>query len=117
MKRRSTCPDHYPLYDLNQPRLRELVRVHAIPTDGSERFDLLLTRVPGLCECLAKDEKTYRVVGVQHEPVDEDGRGRIGWHALLDVVLEPEPEAPPRKRKAAKRTRRSKSHVRPDKRS
>jgi hypothetical protein len=64
-------------YDRSHPLLRELVDVNVYGDDGVW-FDVLLTRVPGLGEEIHKDEKSYKVVRVWHQPVDDDGRTPFG---------------------------------------
>jgi hypothetical protein len=87
------------------PRLRELVFVHVYAVDGD--FDLLLTRVPGIGEEINQEDRSYKVVRVQHEPVENDGRARLGWHAFVDAELLPSEDAEPSaaQRRVRKRTR------------
>lgn len=73
-----------PLY----PLLRELVLVHVDVSDGA-RFDALMTRVPGIGEEINREDRSYRVLRVQHEPINDDGRARVGYHAFVDVNLLP----------------------------
>jgi hypothetical protein len=84
--------------------------------NADQRFDLRLTRVPGLMEYISFEEKVYRVVLVQHEPVDDDGFARLGWDALLEVELVPEAEefGYPRRR-GARRSRGKKPAGKPTK--
>ncbi len=95
-------------YDPSHPLLRELVFIHVYGDDG-ESFDVLLTRVPGIGDEIDREAVSYRVVRVQHEPVDDDGRARLGWHAFVEAQLQPEDETPPpshhwgRRRKNTKR--------------
>jgi hypothetical protein len=79
-----------PRVHTNGRRLRELVYVAVAVINADQRFDLRLTRVPGLMEYVSFEEKVYRVVLVQHEPIDDDGFARLGWDALLEVELVPE---------------------------
>jgi hypothetical protein len=81
-------------YDPSHPLLRELVLVHVDGNDG-ESFDVLLTRVPGLGEEIDREDRSYKVARVQHEPVDDDGRARFGWHAFIEAHLQPEGKRPP----------------------
>jgi hypothetical protein len=76
------------LRDPSQPRLRELVSVQ-VNVDRGDSFYTLLTRVPGLGEEIVQEEKSYKVVRVQHEQVGEDGRARFGWHAFIHADLMP----------------------------
>jgi len=82
--------ERYPRVDSNGRRLRELVFVAVAVINADEHFDLRLTRVPGLMEYVAREEKVYRVVLVQHEPIDENGFAPFGWDAMLEVELVPE---------------------------
>ena len=82
----------YPRVDANGRRLRELVYVAVAVINADQRFDLRLTRVPGLMEYVSFEEKVYRVVLVQHEPIDDDGFASLGWDASLEVELVPEAE-------------------------
>lgn len=81
-KPKPVYPRHYPL----DPLLRELVLIHVYGSDG-ENFDTLLTRVPGIGEVISREDRSYRVTRVAHEPVNEDGKARLGWHAFVDAVL------------------------------
>jgi hypothetical protein len=76
-------------YDRSHPLLRELVTVN-VQCDDGVWFDVLLTRVPGLVEEMHREEKSYKVIRVWHQPVDDDGRTPFGWHALVDAELQPE---------------------------
>ena len=89
-------------YNPDHPLLRELVFVHVYAKDGD--FDILLTRVPGIGEEINKEDWSYKVVRVQHEPVDDDGRARLGWHAFVDAELLPPEDTEPSS--ALRRTRR-----------
>jgi hypothetical protein len=98
-------------YDRSHPLLRELVNVNVYCDDGVW-FDALLTRVPGLGEEIHKEDKSYKVIRVWHQPVDDDGRTPFGWHALIDATLQPEDgvrslRTEQRGRKRGKRTERS----------
>jgi len=75
-------------HDTSHPLLRELVLVHVDVDDGTS-FDMLLTRVPGIGEEINREDRSYKVLHVQHEPVDDDGRARFGWHAFVDAELQP----------------------------
>lgn len=95
-------------YDMSHPLLRELVLVHVdvdYDTPFAKSFDTLLTRVPGIGEEISREDKSYRVVRVQHEPVDDDGRARLGWHAFIEADLLPPEDGDLRlpKRRTAKR--------------
>jgi len=92
--RRPTVSMTHERYKSSHLLLRELVLVHVDADDG-ESFDTLLTRVPGIGEEIGREERTYRAVRVRHEPVDDDGRARLGWHALVDAELQPEDDAAP----------------------
>ncbi|MCY2950709.1 MAG: hypothetical protein NTU53_01880 [Planctomycetota bacterium] len=96
-------------YNPIHPLLRELVLVHVYAGDGE--FDTLLTRVPGIGEEINQEDRSYKVIRVQHEPVDDDGRARLGWHALVDAELLPpedtEPSSAPRGTRRRKRKRGS----------
>jgi hypothetical protein len=46
-----------------------------------------MTREPGIGEEIKRKVRTYRILRVQHEPVDDDERARLGWHALVDALL------------------------------
>ena len=91
MVRRKKAPESPPLherYNPAHPLLRELVLVHVCATDGTH-FDMLLTRVPGIGEELSQEDRIYRILRVQHEPINDDGRARFGWHAFIDAELLP----------------------------
>lgn len=75
----------------------QVVLVHVTAIDGT-RFDTLLTRVPGIGEAINREDKSYLVLHVYHEPVEADGRARLGWHAFIDAELQPEEPERPRKR-------------------
>ena len=81
-----TWPEVHERYNRSHPLLRELVSVCAF-ANGVPFFTTLLTRVPGLGEEIAHEDKYYRVARVQHEPVDDDGRTRAGYHAFVEVLL------------------------------
>lgn len=87
-KRAKETPLHE-RYDRSHPLLRELVDVNVCCDDGVW-FDALLTRVPGLGEEIIREEKSYKVIRVWHQPVDDDGRTTFGWHALVDATFQPE---------------------------
>jgi hypothetical protein len=94
-------------YDPSNPLLRELVLLHVDGSDGMS-FDTLLTRVPGIGEEINREDRSYKVMRVRHEPVDDDGRARFGWHAFVDAELLPEdPEPATRHRRTSKRRRKS----------
>ena len=80
-----TWPELHERYNRSHPLLRELVSV-CVYANGVQFFTTLLTRVPGLGEEIAHEDKYYRVVRVQHEPVDDDGRTRARYHAFVDVL-------------------------------
>ena len=103
MGKRAEKPTLHERYNRSHPLLRELVDVNVYCDDGVW-FDVLLTRVPGLGEEIHRDEKSYKVVRVWHQPVDDDGRTRFGWHALLDAELQPEDDG--RSLRAEQRGRR-----------
>lgn len=84
--------------DRGQPLLREIVRIGVSSDDGSS-FDISLTRVPCVGEEISKNGAVYRITQVRHAAVDDDGRARLGWHALVDAVLVPEPPARQRRRR------------------
>ena len=88
-RRRKEPPPLHARYNPINPLLRELVLVNVKGDDG-ESFDALLTRVPGLGEEINREDHSYRVVRVWHEPVDDDGRARFGWHALVDAEFRPD---------------------------
>jgi hypothetical protein len=90
-------------YDPSQPRLREIVLVN-VTVPGEESFDALLTRVPGIGEEIAREDRSYKITRVQHMPVDRMGRAEFGWHAFLDAELLP-PEEEEAKHKKRKRPR------------
>ena len=75
-------------YNRAHPLLRELVLVHVDAND--ESFDALLTRVPGIGEEIGREDCSYKVLRVQHEPIDDEGRAHFGWHAVVDVELQPD---------------------------
>ena len=98
MRRKPIACTPHERYDPSHPLLRELVLIHVDADDGSS-FDMLLTRVPGIGELVGREDRSYKVLRVWHEPVDDDGRGRFGWHAFIDVELQPREEAIPRRGK------------------
>src|SRR6202035_2333619 len=51
--------------------------------DDGEAFDVLLTLVPGLGEEIDRENRSYRLVRVWHQPVNYEGRARFGWHAMV----------------------------------
>lgn len=89
---RRTAPQEVPppheRYNRAHPLLRELVLVHVGGNDG-ESFDVLLSRVPGIGEEICREDRTYKVLRVIHDSVDDDGRARSGWHAIVDTELQP----------------------------
>jgi hypothetical protein len=102
MKEKQPHERHNPAH----PLLRELVLVHVDGTDGAF-FDVLLTRVPGIGEEIIREDRYYKVLRVQHESVDDDGRARFGWHAFVDADLLPlDEEIIGRKRKTKKSKRK-----------
>ena len=58
-----------------------------VKVDGGTQFDILLTRVPGIGEEINREDRSYRILRVQHEPLDDEGRPRFGWHAFIDANL------------------------------
>ena len=81
--------------------------MHIDGNDGVS-FEILLTRVPGIGEEIMREDRYYKVVRVQHEPVDDDGRTRFGCHAAIDAELLPEaPEPVPRRSQRLKRRKKS----------
>jgi len=88
-------------YDRSHPLLRELVFLHVAGDDG-EWFSTLLTRVPGIGEEIIREDRTYKVLRVQHDRVDDDGRARFAYHAYIDAELQPEDEPAPRRQKSSK---------------
>ena len=97
-------------YDRSHPLLRELVRVHVDADDGAS-FDMLLTRVPGIGEELVPEDRCYKALRVQHEPVDNDGRARCGWHAFIEAELLPPDEPAPRPRRKSVRSTKRRSRA------
>ncbi len=96
---KSQIPLH-PRHDPSHPLLHELVRVR-LQTGPDTGFDALLTRVPGIGEEINREDQSWQVTRVQHEPVNDDGRARFGWHAFVDAILvPPDPEPPRRQRKS-----------------
>jgi hypothetical protein len=84
--------------------------------DDGLYFQILLTRVPGIGEEFVREDKSYKIVRAQHYIVDDDGRAAFGWHALVDVELQPEEEYTPQKRQkegSGKEKPRRKSSKRP----
>ena len=92
-KRRTSSQAKLPheRYNPIHPLLRELVRVNVLCDDGTS-FDSLLTRVPGIGEEISREDRSYKITRVRHEPVDDDGRARFGWHAFVDAQLQPPDE-------------------------
>lgn len=89
-------------------RLRDVLLIHAVASDGT-RFDILLTRVPCIGENISIEDRSYRVVRVDHEPVNSEGVARLGWHAFLDVErLPPEEDVVLLKRRVSPRKRSQK---------
>jgi hypothetical protein len=116
-KRAKETPLHE-RYDRSHPLLRELVDVNVCCDDGVW-FDALLTRVPGLGEEIIREEKSYKVIRVWHQPVDDDGRTPFGWHALVDATFQPEDgvqslRTEHRPRRERKRKRRAFGRRRPN---
>jgi hypothetical protein len=101
-------------YNSAHPLLRELVLVNVKGNDG-ESFDALLTRVPGLGEEINREDRSYRVVRVWHQPVNDDGRAPWGWHAMVDAEMCPDdgdafPHVKLRKPALRKTSRKRKKH-------
>lgn len=84
-----TDPHHR--HDRSELLRRDIILIQVDVNDGT-RFDMLLTRVPCLGEELNREDRHYKVVRVQHEPMDFHGLFRIGWHAFVDVELLPAEE-------------------------
>ncbi len=82
-------------YDPN--RTKRFVFIH-VTSSNDVRFDMLLTRVPCVGEELNREDRSYKVTRVQHEPCDHQGYVRLGWHAFVDVDLLAEESPLPRKR-------------------
>lgn len=85
----AAAPPH-PLFDRSKRRLRELVDVCMGSHDGMPLLNVLLSRVPAIGEEVSVDAKLFRVIGVQHEALDFDGRAPFGTHAHLTVVEVPD---------------------------
>lgn len=109
-----TKPPH-PRYNPSQPLLRELVLVSVTANDGAW-FNTLLTRVPGLGEEIIQEGDIYKVVRVQHDRVNDDGRAYLGNHAYAYAELQAEDLPMPRlpqksnpRKKPKKRKRRSRA--------
>ena len=103
---------HAPLHerhDPSHPLLRELVFVQ-VDADNRVSFAVNLTRIPSIGEAIRHKEKYYRVLRVFHEPVDDDGRSFIGYHAMIDAEYWPDDTIPqvrpaaPKRRKKARRS-------------
>jgi len=77
-----------PSWEERGPAVRTYVLVH-VYVGASDGFDISLSRVPGLGEEINVEDRSYKVTRVQHEPVDEYGRARLGWHAFVDADLLP----------------------------
>lgn len=75
-------------YNPAHPLLRELVYVH-VDTPDREPFDALLTRVPSIGEEITKEADQYKILRVQHQMVNDDGRAYLGYHAWIDAKLLP----------------------------
>jgi hypothetical protein len=120
--KKSTEIELHPRYDRSKPLLRELVFVN-VSTDDGQSFDTLMTRVPGIGEEINREDRTYRILRVQHEPVGDDGRARLGWHAFIDALLLGEEEMnlprseewPKAKRQPRRRRRKAKKQATPRK--
>jgi hypothetical protein len=80
-------------YDPAHPPLRDLVHVNVKADDGT-RFDAILTCVPGIGEEINCKNRTYKVMRVLHELVDDDGKARAGCHAFVNAELLPEDALP-----------------------
>jgi hypothetical protein len=89
MAKRAKATPLHERYDRSHPLLRELVDVNVYCDDGVW-FDALLTRVPGLGEEINREDKSYKVIRVWHQPVGDDGPTPFGWHALIDATLQPD---------------------------
>jgi hypothetical protein len=76
----------HPRFDRSQTLLRDLVFVNVSTYDG-QSFDALVTRVPSIGEEINREDRTYRILRVRHELVDNDGRAHLGWHAFIDAQL------------------------------
>jgi hypothetical protein len=87
-------------------RLRLWVLIH-VHVDGEDGFDIALTRVPCVGEQVNRDDRSYAVTKVQHEPIEISGKARFGWAAFIDAELLP-PEPDPPRRKSEKSTQRKK---------
>jgi hypothetical protein len=107
MKKKAQETRPHERYNHLHPLLRELVFVHVDAVDGT-KFDMLLTRVPGIGEEINREAKSYKILRVQHEPVDDDGRARFGWHAFIDAELQPEEDVQPQKRTRKDNAKRAK---------
>ncbi len=44
---------------------------------GAKSFDMLMTRVPTIGEEINREDRSYLVIRVQHEPIDS--KGTQGW--------------------------------------
>jgi hypothetical protein len=83
--------DHkHPLYDRSRRRLQEIVDICMGSHDGMPLFNVLLSRVLTIGEEVAVGPRIFRVIGVQHSPLDLDGRATFGTHAHLTVVEVPD---------------------------
>jgi hypothetical protein len=92
----------HPRYDGTQPLLRDIVSVQ-VDTNNGVSFYIHLTRVPCIGEAIEYEGEYYRVLRVFHSPVNDDGRARFGWHAMIDAEHWPEDHVPPIKHEAPKR--------------
>ena len=84
---------------------RDLILLHVDGNDGVS-FDVYLTRVPGIGEEIIREDRTYKVLRVRHEAVDDDGKARFGWHAFIEGELQPAEEEPPKKRRNSGKQKR-----------
>lgn len=86
---RSTCP------------LRDVVLI-CVQVMGAKSFDMLMTRVPTIGEEINREDRSYLVLRVQHEPIDSEGYARLGWHAFVEAKLL-QPDEEPLKNRQLKR--------------
>jgi len=89
MSKNRSADQTFSRLDPHEPRLSEIVLLH-VHTAADDDFDLLLTRVPGLGEEISREGRSYKIVRVQHEPVDDGGRARFGWHAFIEAEIVPD---------------------------
>jgi hypothetical protein len=88
-KNRRRDAEQPPRYNPAIPLLKELVLVHVDATDGA-KFDVHLTRVPGIGEEIVLENRSYQIIRVQHAIVNDDGRAEFGWHAFIQAILRTE---------------------------